>query len=74
MLHYICTNTTHVTIRVSIVVDPLHYFSDILRDSGVFSVFGTYAHALLQYLRRLLDMFLRIAHDILLKKEFPAIL
>jgi hypothetical protein len=63
------TCNVHITICIRIVVGLLHYFPNILRDSGMLSVFIAYAHAPLQQLRRLLDVFLHIAYNTSLKKK-----
>jgi len=66
---FICTSCVHITICIRIVVNLLHYFPDILRDSGMLSMFIAYAHAPLQQLRCLLDVLLHIAYNTSLKKE-----
>lgn len=58
----------HITVRVSVVVNFLDHFPDVLRNGGVLSVFGTHTHTLLQHLRRFLDVFLRIAHNRIVKE------
>lgn len=57
------------TDRISIIVKLLDHFPDVLRNSGVLSVFGTHVHTLLQHLRRFLDVFLRIAHNRMVKED-----
>lgn len=73
MLFY--TYIQYITVRVSVVVNLLDHFPDVLRNSGVFPVFGAHAHTLLQHVRCLLDVFLHIAYDTIIKEDrFRAVL
>lgn len=59
----------YITARVTVVVNPLDYFSNVLRNGGVLSLFGAHTHTLLQHLRCLLNVFLRITHDRIVKNH-----